>query len=67
MSNLKCDKVLENGLRLCHKPATLFYASSATGSMSARCPEHQVAAYKPELGQLLILSEEEYKQRSGLT
>lgn len=58
-----CDKRLDGGTRQCNEPASLYYASSATGDTAARCKEHEVIPYKPELGELLVLTVEEYAQR----
>jgi hypothetical protein len=57
-----CDKLLDAGARRCGAPATLFYQSETVRQVAARCEDHQVVPYKPELGRLLILSEDEYER-----
>lgn len=63
MNHHKCEKLLDNGNRQCNALATYFYQSETTGATSARCEAHEVIPYKPELGRLIVLKEEEFLAR----
>jgi hypothetical protein len=60
MNDHRCDKILDAGTRRCNVTATLFYQSETIRQVAARCGEHEVIPYKPELGRLLILTADEY-------
>jgi len=62
MTTYLCDKLLDAGSRRCNEPATLFYQSETVRQIAARCTDHEVIPYKPELGRLLVLSAEEYER-----
>lgn len=56
----KCDKLLDDDTRQCNQPAILFYRSSLA-MICCRCEAHRVIGYKPELGSLHELTENEYE------
>jgi hypothetical protein len=65
-ASFTCDKLLDAGTRRCDAPATIFYQSERIRQIAARCSAHEVVPYKPELGRLLILTEDEFLREYDL-